>query len=157
MNRPFLRILFFTLLLALTGPLLHAQRELLTPDQIDYVNKTWPHTRKTSTGMRYLVEKEGTGAMPKPGDEVSVLYVGKLLSGEKFDEQLDPAHPLVFRVARGNVIEGWDQIIQSMKKGEKRLVIIPSSLAYGSRGRAPNIPRDAVLVFDMELIGIKPE
>ena len=147
---PLPRLFLFTALLALSGPLLHAQRELLTPDQIEYVNKTWPHTKKTSTGMRYLVEKEGAGEHPKPGDEVSVLYVGKLLSGEKFDEQLDPAHALVFRVARGAVIEGWDQIIQDMRKGEKRTVIIPSSLAYGSRGQAPRIPRDAVLVFELD-------
>ncbi|HVU25637.1 MAG TPA: FKBP-type peptidyl-prolyl cis-trans isomerase [Opitutus sp.] len=149
--------LFCTLLaaLALTAPLLRAQLERLTPDQIEYVNKKWPGTKKTSTGIRYIIQKEGDGDSPKGGDTVGVCYVGTLLDGKKFDEHLDPEHPLDFRIGRGEVITGWDQILPAMKLHEKRLVIIPSDLAYGSRGRAPDIPRDAVLVFEMELISIK--
>lgn len=142
-------------LLACLAPLLHAQRERLTPDEIDYVDKKWPGTKKTSTGIRYLILKHGDGEIPRPGDKVGVLYVGTLLHGEKFDEQLDPAHPLTFRLDRGEVIAGWDQILEVMKLHEKRLVIIPSDLAYGSRGRAPSIPRDATLVFEMELVSVQ--
>lgn len=156
MTRPFLILAFLSVLTCAT-PALHAQRERLPPDEIEYVDKTWPGTKKTSTGMRYLIRHEGHGASPKPGDRVGVLYTGTLLHGEKFDEHLDPAHPLEFRVGRDEVITGWDQILPMMKVGEKRLVIIPSELAYGSRGRAPTIPRDATLVFEMELVSIKPE
>ncbi len=140
---------------ACAAPLLHAQRERLSPDEIEYVDKKWPGTKKTSTGIRYLVLKPGDGEKPRPGDKVGVLYVGTLLHGEKFDETLDPEHPLTFRVDRGEVISGWDQILQTMKLHEKRVVIIPSDLAYGSRGRAPVIPRDATLVFEMELVSVK--
>jgi len=143
------------LLLACAAPLVHAQRERLSPDEIDYVDKKWPGTKKTATGIRYLVLQPGTGEKPKPGDKVGVLYVGTLLHGEKFDENLDPKHPLTFRVDRGDVIAGWDQSVQMMKLHEKRLVIIPADLAYGSRGRAPAIPRDATLVFEMELVSIE--
>jgi len=142
-------------LLACAAPLVHAQRERLSPDEIDYIDKKWPGTKKTATGIRYLVLKPGDGQKPKPGDKVGVLYVGTLLHGEKFDENLDPNHPLTFRVDRGDVIPGWDQIMQAMKLHEKRLVIIPSDLAYGSRGRAPAIPRDATLVFEMELVSVE--
>jgi len=79
-----------------------------------------------------------------------------LLHGQKFDQQLDPAHPLVFRVGREEVIPGWDQILPMMKLHEKRLVVIPSELGYGSRGHSPSIPRDATLVFEMELVAINP-
>jgi len=155
MTVPTFRLVLLSLLLCAT-PLLHAQRERLSPDEIDYVDKTWPGTKKTATGIRYLIQREGDGASPNPGDRVSVLYVGTVLRGAKFDEQLDPAHPLVVRVGREEVIAGWDQILPMMKLHEKRVVIIPSELAYGARGRAPNIPRDATLVFEMELVAISP-
>lgn len=139
------------------APLLHAQRERLTPDEIAFVDKKWPGTKKTATGIRYLVRSPGDGESPRPGDRVAVLYTGTLLTGEKFDEHLDPKDPLIFRVGRGDVIVGWDQVLPMMKLHEKRLVIIPGELAYGSRGRPPAIPRDAVLVFEMELISVKRE
>ena len=150
MYRHLARVFLLSLLIAL--PSLHAQRELLTPDQIEQVEKKWPGTKRTATGIRYIVLKEGTGESPKSGDRVNVLYIGSLLDGTEFDRTQDPSRPFTFRVDRGEVITGWDQIIKTMKVGEKRIVIIPSSLGYGSRGQAPKIPRDAVLVFEMELI-----
>lgn len=156
MTHAFLRLALLAFI-ALSAPLLHAQRERLPPEEIEFVEKTWPGTKKTSTGIRYLIRREGTGVAPKPGDRVGVLYVGTLLNGVKFDEHLDPKEPLVFRVGREEVITGWDQILPTMKVGEKRLVIIPGSLAYGSRGRGPVIPRDATLVFEMELLSVSSD
>jgi FKBP-type peptidyl-prolyl cis-trans isomerase len=156
MSRLFLRSLVLLLAAAaFIAPSLRAQRERLSPDEIEYVEKTWPGTKKTNTGIRYLIKKAGQGESPRAGDHVDVVYVGSLLDGKVFDRREDPAHPLSFRVDRGEVIEGWDQVLKLMKPGERRLVIIPSELGYGSRGRAPTIPRDAVLVFEMELIGVK--
>jgi FKBP-type peptidyl-prolyl cis-trans isomerase len=131
---------------------LHAQREKLPPDDLEYVEKTWPDAKKTTTGIRYVIQQEGQGDTPKPGDKVNVLYVGRLLNGKIFDQATDPAQPFTFRVRREAVIEGWDQILQLMKKGEKRLVIIPPELAYGTRGQPPKIGRNQTLVFEMELI-----
>jgi FKBP-type peptidyl-prolyl cis-trans isomerase len=148
----------YTLTLAcllLAPAVLHAQRERLAPDQLDFVEKTWPTAHKTNTGIRYIIEKQGVGEPPKPGDKVSVLYTGTLLSGKLFDQQLDPQHPLTFRVRRLAVIEGWDQVLQLMRPGEKRLVIIPSDYAYGSRGQLPNIPPNSPLVFDMQLVKVE--
>lgn len=128
----------------------YAQREKLPPEDLEFVEKTWPEAKKTSTGIRYLVLREGEGEPAKPGDKVSVLYVGRLLNGKVFD-QADASRPFVVRVRRGEVIEGWDQILQFMRKGEKRLVIIPPEMAYGTRGQPPHIPRMATLVFEMEI------
>jgi len=141
------------LALCLAAPTLHAQREKLPPEDLEFVEKTWPNAKKTSTGIRYIVMHEGQGDTLKAGDKIDVLYVGRLLDGKVFDQVLDPTHPFTFRIRRSEVIEGWDQILQSMKKGEKRLVIIPPELAYGTRGNPPAIGRNMTLVFEMEVLG----
>ncbi len=150
----FVRLLCLTLMLV--APLaLRAQREKLPPEDLEFVEKTWPEAKKTNTGLRYIVLQQGKGEAGKPGDRAAVLYVGRLLNGTEFDRNLDREHPFSFRVARGQVIEGWEQILQQMKPGEKRLVIVPPELAYGTRGSPPKIPRNATLVFEMEVLEFK--
>jgi FKBP-type peptidyl-prolyl cis-trans isomerase len=140
---------------ALTAPLLHAQREKIPPQDLEFVEQKWPQAKKTNSGIRYVIQREGQGESPKPGDNVSVLYVGQLLDGKVFDQYQERETPFTFRIAREQVIEGWDQVLQLMKRGEKRLVIIPPELAYGSRGQPPKIPRNSTLVFEIELIDFK--
>ncbi|MBL9189169.1 MAG: FKBP-type peptidyl-prolyl cis-trans isomerase [Opitutaceae bacterium] len=143
---------FLLLFVAFAPVAAFAQREKIPADDLEIVEKRWPAAKKTQTGIRYIVEREGAGDMPKPGDKVAVLYVGRLLNDTIFDQNQDPAQPFTFRVRREMVIEGWDQILQQMKKGEKRLVIIPPELAYGTRGQPPKIGRNATLVFEIELL-----
>ena len=145
-----------SLAVVLTAPLaLHAQREKLPPDDLAFVEKTWPEAKKTATGIRYIIMREGRGETGKAGDKASVLYVGRLLNGTVFDQATEREKAFEFRVGRGQVIDGWDQILQLMKPGEKRLVIIPPELAYGTRGSPPKIPRSATLVFEMEVLEFK--
>ena len=148
-------LLSLFLIACFAAPTLRAQREKLPPDDLEFVEKTWPTAKKTNTGMRYVILQEGHDDKPKAGDKVEVLYVGRLLNGTEFDRAQDREHAFPFRVGRGAVIDGWDQILPMMKLGEKRLVIIPPELAYGTRGQAPKIPRNATLVFEIELIAIK--
>lgn len=147
--------LCFAVVAFLATPVVRAQREKLPPEDLEFVEKNFPTAKKTSTGIRYIVLRDGQGEVAKPGDKVLVLYTGKLLDGKVFDQYLDREHPFPVRVKRGEVIEGWDQILQFMKKGEKRLVIIPPELAYGTRGQPPSIPRNATLVFEMEILDIE--
>ena len=140
---------------ALAAPALRAQREKLPPDDLAWVQKNFPQAKKTSTGIRYVIQREGAGDSPKPGALVSVLYSGRLISGKIFDQNNDKEHPFEFRVARDQVIQGWDQVLQLMKRGEQRLVIIPPELAYGTRGQSPSIGRNATLVFLVELLDFK--
>jgi FKBP-type peptidyl-prolyl cis-trans isomerase len=121
--------------------LLRAQREKLPPDDYDFVTKTWPEAKVSNTGIRYIVEKPGSGPLLRPGDTVKVNYKGKLFT---------------FHLDRGEVIAGWDQIMQLMRPGSKWLVIVPPELAYGRRGYAPVIPSYATLVFDIEIVGVNP-
>jgi FKBP-type peptidyl-prolyl cis-trans isomerase len=129
-----------------------AQREKLPPEDLEFVEKTWPEAKKTNTGIRYIILREGEGDTPKPGDKVNVLYTGRLLNGKVFDQATDAAAPFTFRIRRDMVIEGWDQVLQLMRKGEKRLVVIPPEMGYGTRGQPPKIGRNATLVFEMELL-----
>jgi FKBP-type peptidyl-prolyl cis-trans isomerase len=132
-----------------------AQREKLPPEDLAFVQKTWPNAIRTSTGLRYVVLTEGKGDLAKPGDLVSVLYTGWLLDGTVFDKSIDPAKPFEFRLGRNLVIEGWDQGLQLMRPGEKRLFIVPFELGYGSRGHLPVIPARATLIFEVQLLGTK--
>src|SRR5580658_3704653 len=154
---PPLRILAALCTLAAAPSLLNAQREKLPPDDYDYVMKTWPNAKTSNTGIRYVIERPGKGPLLQPGDMVMVHYVGKLLSGKIFDQNHDDKKPFSFRVDRGYVIEGWDQILQLMRPGDKWLVIIPPELAYGRRGYPPRVPSYATLVFEIEILGIKPD
>lgn len=108
----------------------------------------------TPSGLRYLIRQPGTGeATPKRGQVVTVNYEGRFLDGEKvFDSSATHEGPFNFRVGEGVVIAGWDEGIMTMKKGEKRTLIIPYWLAYGEKGIAGKIPRHATLVFDIELL-----
>ena len=151
-----LRRLLLAASLGLLPLVLHAQREKLPPEDLAWVEETFPNAKKTNTGIRYDVLASGSGEKARPGEMVSVLYVGRLLNGETFDQVNDREKPFRFRLGRGHVIQGWDQILQLMRPGDKWVVIIPSELAYGSRGSA-RIPRDATLVFMMELLEAKAD
>lgn len=146
-------LIFLTLL---TAPVvLHAQREKLSEEDLAIVEQNFPTAKNTSMGIRYIVQQEGTGEKPVPGDLVSVLYAGRLLDGTVFDKANDPEHPFVFRVGRDMVIRGWDFMLPLMRVGERRVIIVPPEFGYGTRGSPPKIPRNATLVFVIQLISIK--
>lgn len=154
MNTPAFRRLAFLLLALLGLAPLHAQREKLPMEDLEIVEKKWPEAKRTYTGLRYIILKPGDAAGPSPekGMEVSVLYKGMLIDGTIFDQSPNENSPLKMRLGRGGLIEGWEQAIQKMHKGEKWLLIIPPEMAYGARGRPPTIKRNATLVFEMELV-----
>ncbi len=120
-------------------------------EAVQQIKDQWPDAITTDSGLKYVVIAEGSGDTPKPGAMVKVHYTGKLLDGTKFDSSVDRGAPIDFPVGQGQVIKGWDEALLTMKKGEKRVLIIPSDLGYGPAGRGP-IPANATMVFDVELI-----
>jgi FKBP-type peptidyl-prolyl cis-trans isomerase len=152
-----LRILAAAIALVAAPLVAHAQREKLPPDDLDFVEKRWPDAKKSNTGIRYVVEVAGTAPILQPGDMVMVNYTGAFLNGKVFDQLHDKLHPFMFRVDRGLVIEGWDQILQLMRPGDKWIVIVPPELAYGRRGSPPKVPPYTTLVFEIEILGIKKD
>lgn len=109
--------------------------------------------KTAKSGLLYKVEKEGTGDAPKDSDTVVVNYKGTLTDGKEFDNSYTRGEPLSFRL--DGVIPGWTEGLKNIKKGGKIQLVIPPDLAYGKTG-VPGIPANSTLVFDVELLDIKP-
>ncbi len=107
---------------------------------------------KTSSGLFYKIETNGTGDFPTNGQSVKVHYKGSLLDGTVFDSSYSRNQPIEFSLGIGQVIKGWDEGIALLNKGAKATFIIPSDLAYGSAGAGGVIPPDATLKFEVELV-----
>ena len=108
----------------------------------------------TTAEMQYKVITEGTGAIPKSNDTVTVNYRGTLINGKEFDSSAKHGgQPAKFQVNR--VVRGWTEALERMKAGSKWELYLPSSLAYGDQGYGPNIEPGATLIFEMELLGME--
>ena len=107
----------------------------------------------TESGLRMIVHKKGIGDLPKAGQTVVVHYTGLLEDGTKFDSSHDRGNPFSFIIGEGRVILGWEEALILMKPGEKRTLIIPPELGYGSRKAGP-IPPNSTLIFEVELVKV---
>lgn len=114
------------------------------------------------SGLKYRLMAEGAGEAIEAGQGAMVHYTGWLYDeslpegkGDKFDSSRDRNEPFNFPLGAGRVIKGWDMGVAGMKVGERRMLIIPAVLGYGSRGAGGLIPPDATLLFDVELLGIR--
>ncbi|NDL64510.1 FKBP-type peptidyl-prolyl cis-trans isomerase [Acerihabitans arboris] len=109
--------------------------------------------KKTAGGVLYKVEKPGTGKAPTNSDTVVVNYKGTLADGTEFDNSYKRGEPLSFRL--DGVIPGWTEGLKEIRKGGKIQLVIPPEQAYGKTG-VPGIPANSTLIFDVELLDIKP-
>jgi FKBP-type peptidyl-prolyl cis-trans isomerase FkpA len=129
---------------------LTAEDKHLHPSPVDGAGVTLPD------GLAYWDASVGTGKVAAKGSKVKVNYTGWLLEeGTKFDSSYDRNQPLEFTLGAGHVIKGWDLGVAGMKVGGKRQLRIPPDLAYGWRGQPPEIPRNAYLLFDVELLEVE--
>ena len=110
-------------------------------------------TITTKTGIEYTSLREGNGATPGPTDTVRVNYRGTLLNGREFDSSYKSGRPVEFPLT--GVIKCWTEGLQLMKVGGKAQLVCPSNLAYGEEGIPGTVPRNAVLIFEVELLSIK--
>lgn len=110
---------------------------------------------KTASGLVYETLKEGTGPEAQSGQTVTMHYTGTLVDGKVFDSSREKGEPFTTRIGTGDVIKGWDQGVPGMKVGERRKLTIPPELGYGARGSGGDIPPNATLIFDVELLGVK--
>lgn len=115
-------------------------------------NKTKEGIVTLNSGLQYKVLTAGDGASPKLLDVVTTHYKGNFIDGKVFDSSYDRGQPQTFPVNR--VIAGWSEALQLMKVGDKWQIFVPSYLAYGEMGFGNDIPPNATLIFEMELLGI---
>ena len=115
---------------------------------------------KAANGLEFVDVVVGTGAKPVKGQTIQAHYTGRLTNGRVFDSSYERGSPLKFKVGVRQVIQGWDdgilgcEGIEGMRVGGKRVLIIPSDLAYGERGAGGVIPGGATLKFDVELVAL---
>jgi len=107
------------------------------------------------SGLHIVYGKKGTGAKPTKGQKVVAHYTGTLLNGKKFDSSVDRGQPFEFTIGVGQVIKGWDEGFMQLTTGSKARLLIPSYLGYGEKGAGGDIPPNAILIFDVELLEIK--
>jgi FKBP-type peptidyl-prolyl cis-trans isomerase len=145
-------------------PINSAMREALDNNGVPQLNtedariiaEKFGTAHKLPSGLLYVERAPGTGtATPQVGNQVTAHYDGRLLDGTPFDSSYKRGEPITFTVGVGQVVKGWDEAFLSMKKGEKRTIIIPYWLGYGVTGRGPTIPPRATLVFDVELVSFR--
>ena len=121
----------------------------------DHLRKNAIKANKTLSGLRYTVEQEGTGATASTGNKVSIKYTGKFLDGKAFDSNTADGAAFVVEVGKGEVIPGWEEALQLVKKGGRYTFYIPSLYGYSDKGSGGRVPPNAILVFEMEVIDIK--
>lgn len=126
-----------------------AQAEIDETIITTYIADNALDAKATGTGLYYVVDVQGTGDTPAPTEQVRVAYKGYFTDGQVFDES--PSEGIAFFLS--SVIKGWTEGIPKFSEGGKGKLLIPSALGYGSQDR-PGIPRNSVLIFDVELIEV---
>ncbi len=125
----------------------------------EYFSKNKLQPKKTASGLYYRVTTEGTGETIKKGQTAQMKYIGTTLDGKVFDANMGAeakrTEALPVPVGKGQVIRGWDEGLQLLKKGSKATFYIPSPLAYGTQAMGEMIPANSVLIFDVEVEDVK--
>jgi FKBP-type peptidyl-prolyl cis-trans isomerase FklB len=116
-------------------------------------NKTKPGVQVTASGLQYKVLQPGKGASPNVNDTVRCNYRGTLIDGTEFDSSYGRGEPAEFPVS--GVIPGWTEALQKMHVGDKWQLVVPAELAYGMQPPGPPIEPNSLLIFEVELLGIK--
>jgi len=107
-------------------------------------------------GIKKKITKKGDGKIPPKGAKVKVHYTGTLkIDGSKFDSSRDKNQPFEFELGKGMVIKGWDEGVATMRVGERAILTCREDFAYGKNGSPPKIPKNATLIFDVELLSFE--
>jgi FKBP-type peptidyl-prolyl cis-trans isomerase FklB len=117
-------------------------------------NKKQAGITELPNGIQYKIIKQGNGIKPALEDTIKVHYKGTTIDGKVFDDSYSRGEPIEFPL--GNLVEGWKQTLPLMPVGSKWQIFLPSDYGYGDRGAGANIPGGATLIFELELLDVKP-
>ena len=129
-----------------------AEEKAAVKAELDKLGKGF---ESTESGLRYQILQKGDGEKAQKNKTVAVHYKGQLADGTVFDSSYKRNQPIEFILGMGQVIPGWDEGVALLNVGDKARFVIPSALAYGSRGAGGVIPPNANLIFDVELMAVK--
>jgi len=130
----------------------------------EYFAKNNIKAEKTASGLYYTIQSAGSGKQIEKGQTVSMMYTGKTLDGHIFDSNVDAevakknghgSDPLTFVVGMGQMIPGVDEGAALLKKGAKATLYLPSPIAYGPQSPSPEIPANAIMIFEVEVKEVK--
>lgn len=139
-------LFMFVVTVGMAQPAQAAEDEKKAADEIaQYAQKA----RKSPSGLKYVVLREGKGEKPVKGQSIDTHYVGRFMDGRMFDQSVGRG-PFTFNVGAGQVIKAWDEALLDMRIGEKRALIVPPELGYGKRGAGGTIPPNTTLFFEVE-------
>jgi FKBP-type peptidyl-prolyl cis-trans isomerase len=138
-----------------------AQSQADTDEKLlkEYFAKNKIKATRTPSGLYYVITKKGTGENAKPGQTVSMKYLGTFLDGKRFDGNMDEkfaltGNPFTFVLGSHQVIAGWDEGVQFFNLGSQGTLYLPSGIGYGPSGRGP-IPPNTIMKFNVEVVGIR--
>jgi FKBP-type peptidyl-prolyl cis-trans isomerase len=106
-------------------------------------------------GLKYQDLVIGKGPRPKPGQTITVAYVGFLKNGAMFDSSIKHGGTIKFVLGKGQVIKGWDEGVRGMRVGGERKLFVPPALGYGAAGHLPEVPPNSTLIFTVDLEGVR--
>ena len=121
----------------------------------DYIERNNIKVKPTASGLYFMRTVSGGGKAIKTGSRVMVHYTGKLLDGTVFDSSVERGEPIEVKVGEGYVIPGWEEALLLMRGGDRATVLIPSKLAYGSRGAGYVIMPYTPILFDLEVVSVE--
>ena len=133
-----------------------AKQKVQRGTDIAAIEKKYPQATVSSSGLRWIIQKAGAGPKPAAGNTAVVNIKGMLLNGKYFANTDLSGGAQELPVGTGKILPGLDEALMDMTAGEKRTIIVPPELAYGSRGVENTIPPNSFLVFELELVRIKP-
>ena len=122
---------------------------------LKFIKTYYPNSQSTPSGLHYIVLKKGAGKQAKVGDTVTAHYILKLTDNKEIANSRKERTPFTTQIGVGRLIKAWDEMLPTMKEGERRIIIAPYQLAYGQKG-VGIIPPKATLIFDVELLKINP-
>jgi peptidylprolyl isomerase len=140
------------LLIAISGNAAAQKNAIQNGKNLNYMESNMV----TKSGVKIEITEKGNGIIPSKGDRLTVHYSGKLTNGTKFDSSYDRNQPFTFMVGEGQVIVGWDEAFAQLHQGDKAILTVPAEAAYGNR-EVGGIPANSTLIFEVELLNVKPK
>ncbi len=118
------------------------------------IEERWPEAQSTDSGIRYVIQEQGRGPVIRPGSRVTIHYDAFLLTSTEPFESTRQIDPVTVTAGEGRLLPGWEEALLTMRPEERRIVVLPPELAFGTTGAGQKVPPNAFVVFDIEVLSV---